>query len=60
MHGVVTRLVTGADCESVEAGAIPVRHPERGRVLVADRRGSGFLNRERQVRLLPGTLEIHA
>lgn len=34
MHGVVTRLVTRTDCESVEAGAIPVRHPEespRGR-----------------------------
>jgi hypothetical protein len=27
-------------------------------VLVADRRGSGFLNRDRQVRLLPGTLLI--
>ena len=33
-HGVVTRLVTRAGCEPVEAGAIPVRHPAgpRGRV----------------------------
>jgi hypothetical protein len=85
-HGDVTRLVTRAVCDSAEAGAIPVRHPERadlaprerprrpvegrrspkpvrrrfdscrGRfVLVAERLGVGLLNRQKQVRLLPGT-----
>ena len=29
LHGSVTRLVTRTDCDSVEAGAIPVRYPGR-------------------------------
>ena len=48
--------MTRADCESVEAGAIPVRYPERLRkrdALVAQWRGAGFLNRSTQVRFLP-------
>src|SRR6185437_13043998 len=39
----VTRLVTRADCESVEAGAIPARHTH---VLVAERKSAGLLSRK--------------
>jgi hypothetical protein len=60
MFGGVAGLVTRADCESVSGGCDPRTSPrtESEDVLEAERIGSGFLNRERQVRLLPRTLDF--
>lgn len=51
--GARTRLVTRVDCESAEAGSIPVGYPN---LLVQPEAGGVFLPRSRQVRLLPRRL----